>query len=92
MRSIHVPVVSLGCVESLTPFLGDFAPPEFYDLLECAGFYYAIGLQGNPVPARHIDHLLTRPMGRRNGRPDVRYHGFEYQAANWDKPRRVVAN
>ena len=38
-----------------------------------------------------IAHLLKRPVGRPPN--DVRrYHaGFSYQAATWDKPRRVVA-
>ena len=39
----------------------------------------------------HIAHLLTRSEIEADGKPDVRYHDFEYQAASWAKPRRVVA-
>jgi hypothetical protein len=38
-----------------------------------------------------IQHLLTRPVGRPPKKPVVLYHGFEYQAQSWNKPRRVVA-
>jgi hypothetical protein len=38
-----------------------------------------------------IDHLLTRPVGRPPKKPIVLYESFQYQAASWDKPRRVVA-
>ena len=40
---------------------------------------------------RQIEHLLTRPLGRPPEKPIVWYHSFEYQAASWDKSRRVVA-
>jgi Transposase DDE domain group 1 len=35
--------------------------------------------------------LLTRPRGRPSHAPLVRYRSFEYQAASWDRPRRVIA-
>ncbi len=31
-----------------------------------------------------------RPVGRPSHRPKVFYHSFQYQAASWTKPRRVV--
>jgi hypothetical protein len=37
-----------------------------------------------------IQHLLTRPVGRPPKKPVVLYHGFEYQAQSWNKPRRLV--
>ena len=40
---------------------------------------------------RRIEHLLTRPVGRPPIKPQRFYHGFEYQARSWDRPRRVVA-
>ena len=40
---------------------------------------------------REIEHLLTRPVGRPPKKPDVFYDSFPYQAATWDRPRRVVA-
>jgi len=43
------------------------------------------------VLERHIQHLLTRPVGRPPKKPVVRYHSFMYQAGSWDHERRVVA-
>ena len=40
---------------------------------------------------RAIEDLLTRPRGRPSYAPLVRYRSFEYQAASWDRPRRVIA-
>ena len=34
---------------------------------------------------------MTRPVGRPPQKPIVLYHSFQYQAASWDKSRRVVA-
>ncbi len=47
-------------------------------------------LKSNAVLERHIQHLLTRPPGRPPKKPVVRDHDFMYQAASWDKARRVV--
>jgi len=68
-----------------------FAKPEVYEYLEQEGCRYAMRLPGNEVLTRHIDHLLTRPVGRPPRRPVVWYHDFSYQAASWQRPRRVVA-
>jgi hypothetical protein len=38
-----------------------------------------------------IEPLLTRPIGRPPKQPIVLYKSFQYQAASWDKVRRVVA-
>jgi hypothetical protein len=35
--------------------------------------------------------LLTRPVGRPLKKPIILYHGFRYQAASWEIPRRVIA-
>jgi hypothetical protein len=43
------------------------------------------------VLQRKIEHLLTRPVGRSPNKPVAWYDSFMYQAASWDKPRRVVA-
>ena len=40
---------------------------------------------------RRIEDLLTRPRGRPSYAPRVRYRSFHYQAASWDRPRRVIA-
>jgi hypothetical protein len=68
-----------------------FAKPEIYEDLEERGFLYAIRLPSNEILQRQIQHLLTRPVGRPPRKPIVLYDDFKYQAASWDKPRRVVA-
>ena len=74
-------------------FRGDagFATPERYEFLEEEAFVYTIRLKANALLKQHIEHLLIRPEVDVNGKPDVRYHDFEYQAASWKIPRRVVA-
>jgi len=70
---------------------GAFAKPEVYKYLEEEDFGYAIRLPGNQVLVGHIEHLLIRPVGRPSKRRIVWYHEFCYQAASWQRPRRVVA-
>ena len=54
-------------------------------------YFYAIRLKGNNILQSHIEHLLTRPVGRPPKEPVVQYHSFRYQAASWEIDRRVVA-
>jgi hypothetical protein len=68
-----------------------FALPALYEELERRGVRYAIRLPANDVLERRIEDLLTRPRGRPSHAPLVRYRSFEYQAASWSRPRRVVA-
>jgi len=74
-------------------FRGDaaFAIPELYRFLEREGFNYAIRLKANNNLYSHIEHLLTRPVGRPSKKPNVFYESFYYQAASWENPRRVAA-
>jgi len=74
-------------------FRGDaaFAKPEIYEYLEEKGFLYAIRLPANDVLQERISFLLTRPVGRPPKKPIVWHYDFMYQAASWDRPRRVVA-
>jgi len=93
-RSVLEPVVARYRDEEVERFFrGDaaFANPEVYSFLEAEGYSYAIRLPANAVLYRHIDHLLTRPVGRPPKKPIVLYASFKYQAKSWDKPRRVVA-
>ena len=46
---------------------------------------------GNAGLYRHIEHLLTRPVGRPPKKPIVLYESFRYKAASWHNSRRVVA-
>jgi len=52
---------------------------------------YAIRLPANDVLERVIGDLLTRSRGQPSRAPLVRYRSFHYQAASWDRPRRVIA-
>jgi hypothetical protein len=93
-RSVLEPVVARYRLLGIKKFFrGDaaFANPELYPFLEAEDYFYAIRLPANDVLYRQIEHLLTRPAGRPPEKPIVWYHSFDYQAASWDKPRRVVA-
>jgi Transposase DDE domain group 1 len=68
-----------------------FALPALYEALERRGVRYAIRLPANDVLERSIEDLVTRPRGRPSYAPLVRYRSFAYQAASWDRPRRVIA-
>ncbi len=68
-----------------------FAKPEIYEFLEAEGYAYAIRLPTNAVLQEKISHLLTRPVGRPPNHVRVFHASFSYQAATWNKPRRVVA-
>ena len=68
-----------------------FAKPAIYEFLEAEGYAYAIRLPTNSVLQEKISHLLTRPVGRPPNYIRVFHASFSYQAATWDKPRRVVA-
>jgi hypothetical protein len=69
-----------------------YASPAIYARLEDAGYFYAIRLPANNVLREKIAHRLTRPVGRPSLTNVKRFfEDFEYQAASWDKERRVIA-
>jgi Transposase DDE domain group 1 len=68
-----------------------FALPALYEVLERRDVAYAIRLPANQVLQRAIEDLLIRPRARPSYAPLVRYRSFQYQAASWDRPRRVIA-
>jgi hypothetical protein len=74
-------------------FRGDaaFGNPHVYSYLEVERYFYAIRLRSNEILNREIEHLMTRPVGRPPRAPIVLYHEFMYQAAAWDRERRVIA-
>jgi hypothetical protein len=43
------------------------------------------------VRERAMEDPLARPRGRPSHAPLVRYRSFQYQAASWNRPRRVIA-
>ena len=63
---------------------------RFMNTWEEKGFLYAIRLPANQVLQEKIEHLLTRPVGRPPRKPVVWFADFKYQAASWDRPRRVI--
>jgi hypothetical protein len=67
-----------------------FAKPDLYEALEEREVKYAIRLPANDNLERSIRELLKRP-GRPSYRPVVRYKSFLYQAASWNRTRRVVS-
>ena len=93
-RSVLEPVVARYRHKNIIRrfFRGDaaFAKPEVYRYLEAEGYSYAIRLPANAILYRDIEYLLTRPVGRPPKRPITFYHSVSYQAASWEKPRRVV--
>ena len=92
-RSVLEPVVARYRDAKVCRFFrGDaaFAKPEVYRYLEAEGYSYAIRLPANAILYRDIEYLLTRPVGRPPKRPIIFYHSVSYQAASWEKPRRVV--
>lgn len=69
-----------------------YAIPAIYERLENADYFYSIRLRANAVLKDKTAHGLTRPVGRPSQTKVKRfYQDFEYQAASWDKPRRVIA-
>ena len=74
-------------------FRGDaaYANPGIYEFLEAEGYKYTVRLPANAVLQERIGWLLKRPVGWPPR--DVRryYASFSYQAASWNKARRVVA-
>jgi hypothetical protein len=93
-RSVLEPVVARYRSMAIKKFFrGDsaFAIPELYTFLEAEHYSYAIRLKSNGLLERQIEHLLKRPAGRPPQKPIVLYHDFMYQAASWDKARRVAA-
>ncbi len=71
-------------------FRGDaaFANPGLYSYLEEENFFFAIRLKSNTILQKQI---APRPVGRPSRAPKVFYASFSYQAASWQRARRVVA-
>ena len=92
-RNVLEPIVARYRTTRKRYFRGDagFAKPEIYEYLEQQGYRYAIRLPANNILHSEIAYFLKRPVGRPPKKPIVSFTSFEYQAATWDKPRRVVA-
>ena len=93
-RSVLAPVIERYRDLDIRKFFrGDaaFAIPGLYEHLETEKYLYAIRLKANNVLYHHIEHRLTRPVGRPPKKPVVFYESFAYRAGTWDRSRRVVA-
>jgi len=93
-EKILLPIIERAQVRGQTVVVradAAFALPALYEALERRGVAYAIRLPANDVLERAIEDLLIRPRGRPSHAPLVRYRSFQYQAASWDRPRRVIA-
>ena len=51
---------------------------------------YVFRLKNNAALDRLIEPYLSRPPGRPPAEPRLWLHEFDYQAASWSRPRRVV--
>ena len=91
-RSVLEPVATRYRGTKKRSFRGDaaFAKLGLYEFLEAEGYQYAIRLPANDVLYKEIDYLMTRPVGRPPKKSIVYFTCFEYRAATWTKPRRVV--
>ena len=68
-----------------------FAGPDLYEFCEKKRIIYFIRLSSNTALKRLIVPHLKRPVGRPpRGGIQVRVIEFHYQAAKWNRPRRVV--
>ena len=67
------------------------AIPGLYDTLGAGGYYNAIRPRSKRVVQGRVAHLLKRPVGRPPKGVKRIYSDFEYQAASWNKARRVIA-
>ena len=93
-RLVLEPVVERYRIRDLRRYFradAAFAKPEIYEFLESEGYVYVIRLPTNSVLQEQIAHLLTRPVGRPPNYVRVFHASFSYQAATWEKARRVVA-
>ena len=87
-RDLLEPIVDrYGATGKKLYFRGDaaFASPDMYEYLEDKRVLYAIRIKANGRLYDHIDHLLTRPVGRPSSKPKVLYHDFRYRAVSWDR-------
>src|SRR6056297_1243122 len=94
-REVLDPVIARYAERDIMRFFradAAYALPDLYKRLEEASYFYAIRLPANNVLKEKIAHRMTRPVGRPSQTKIKRfYEDFEYQAASWDKPRRVIA-
>lgn len=68
-----------------------FSSPDMYEYCEDNKILYAMRIKANNRLYDHVEHLMTRPVGRPSLKPKVFYHDFTYRAKSWRRSRRVIA-
>lgn len=69
-----------------------YAIPAIYEVLEEAEYFYVIRVLANNVLCAKIAHWLTQRVGQPSQTKVKRYdEDVHYQAASWDRPRRVIS-
>jgi hypothetical protein len=70
-----------------------FATPALYELCEAEELSYEIGIGRNPRLERAVEPVLERTLDQfqHSGVKQREFDEFPYQAASWDRSRRVVA-
>ena len=94
-RDMLDPVIARYATRDILRFFradAAYTIPAICTRLQEAGHFYAIRLPANNVLREKISYRLTRPVGRPSLTKVKRfYEDFDYQAASWDKERRVIA-
>jgi hypothetical protein len=94
-RDVLDPVIARYAKRDILRFFradAAYANPAIYARLEEAGYFYAIRLPANNILREKIAQRLARPVGSPLLTKVERiYEDFQYQAASWDKERRVIA-
>ena len=67
-----------------------FAIPELFELCEELDIDYAVRIKENGKLSEKSEPYTKRPVGRPTKIPLIKYKSFHYQAASWEKARRVV--
>ncbi len=94
-----------GCLEFIEPILryyvgkgfkvkircdAAFAMPELFELCETLGVAYVIRIKENSRLDEMAKNWSKRPAGKSKDKIIVVYKDFPYQAASWNKARRIV--
>jgi len=67
--------------------------PEVFDVCEEFNMQFVLGLSSNSILQQSVAYIKKQAeeLFDRNPRAFKLYHEFEYQAATWSKPQRVIA-
>jgi hypothetical protein len=93
-RDVLDPVIARYAKRDILRFFradAAYANPAIYARLEEESYFYAIRLPANNILRESIAQRLARPVGSPLLTKVERFcEDFQYQAASWDKERRVI--